>query len=83
MAFMWIRSWAQDDEEDDFYGALRPNNDFDSLDGFVDYAPLHITFTDILLVILLLLSCYVFGKIWKGCSYLLIIAAAIFYYLTR
>jgi hypothetical protein len=33
-------------------------------------------------VLMLILACYVFGKIWKGCSYLLIIIAALFYYLT-
>jgi hypothetical protein len=31
----------------------------------------------------LLIACYVFGKIWKGCSYLLLAFAALMYYMLR
>ena len=44
---------------------------------------LHITFDDVIMVVLLLVACYVFGKIWKGCSYLLLILAALLFYMTR
>ncbi|MBQ9667555.1 MAG: hypothetical protein IJV45_02240 [Prevotella sp.] len=47
----------------------------------MDYQPLHFGMTEIMVVVLLLLACYVFGKIWKGCSYLILLIAAAFYFL--
>lgn len=32
-------------------------------------------------LVVLVIACYVFGKIWKGCSYLLILYAAIMYFI--
>lgn len=59
-------------KEDDLLG--------DTMD--IDPMPIHIDFSDILMVVCLLIACYIFGKIWKGCSYLLLILAALLYYLT-
>lgn len=59
-------------KEDDLLG--------DTMD--IDPMPIHIGFSDILMVVCLLIACYIFGKIWKGCSYLLLILAALLYYLT-
>jgi len=47
------------------------------------YQTLNISFTDILQVLLIIIACDVFGKIWKGCSYLIIILAAVFYFMNR
>ena len=49
----------------------------------LDYPRFHLGLDDILMIVVLLVACYVFGKIWKGCSYLLLIVAALFYYLNR
>ncbi len=35
----------------------------------------------IIWLVVLVIACYVFGKIWKGCSYLLILYAAIMYFI--
>ena len=48
-----------------------------------DQGSFHFDFMDIVLFVLLLGACYAFGKIWKGCSYLLLVLAAIFFYLSH
>jgi len=53
------------------------------MEEFIDYSPMHISFSDIIIVVGLLALCYIFGKIWKGCSYLIIILAIIFYLMTH
>jgi len=76
-----LRLWAQDEED---FGPLRDRGDVDGMEmmeGMADYHPFHIRFTDILLIVLLLVACYVFGKIWKGCTYLLIAFAVLLYFL--
>ncbi len=55
----------------------------DGMLGMYEQNSFHFDFFDILLFILLLVACYVFGKIWKGCSYLLLVIAAIYFYLSR
>ena len=83
---MWLKSWAQDIDDDDadgLIGGVRSVGDLDPMDGLMDYQPFRIRFTDILIIVLLLLACYVFGKIWKGCSYLLIFVAVVFYFLLK
>ena len=77
-----LRSWAQPDDDDDF-GGSRGGDALDDLDGYMDFQPIRFGIDDVVLVVLLLVACYVFGKIWKGCSYLILILAALFYYLTR
>ena len=49
----------------------------------MDYQPVHFRMSDIIIVVLLLIACYLFGKIWKGCSYLLLAFAALMYYMLR
>ena len=53
------------------------------MDGYMDYQPIRFDLDDVVMVVLLLVACYVFGKIWKGCSYLLLILAALLFYMTR
>lgn len=77
-----LRSWAQPDDDDDI-GGSRGGDALDDLDGYMDFQPIRFGIDDVVMVVLLLVACYVFGKIWKGCSYLLLIIAALFYYLTR
>ena len=72
---------AQELDDDDMGGGRRGADDFDGLEGMMDYQPLHFGMTEIMVVVLLLLACYVFGKIWKGCSYLILLIAAAFYFL--
>lgn len=52
-------------------------------EDYMDYQSIQIRFSDILMVILVVFSCYVFGKIWKGCSYLIILVAVLFYFFMR
>jgi hypothetical protein len=79
-----FRVWAQDDDEP-FNNRVkgRDISDVFEMDGMTDYQPFHISITEIILVVLLIVACYVFGKIWKGCSYLLLVVAALLFYLTR
>lgn len=79
-----IQLWAQDD--DDYVGgrAARGGDPSEFLnEGMMDYQPIRFRMSDIIIVVLLLVACYVFGKIWKGCSYLLLAFAALMYYMLR
>ena len=82
---MWkVRLLAQD-YDDDFLPNRRNGSDdlMDGMNDVMDYQAVRITFTDILLIALLIASCYVFGKIWRGCTYLILAFAALLYYMTR
>lgn len=82
--FGWLRAIAQPDDDDDLGGMLpRRGGGLDDMEDLIEYRPFHISFSDVLMVVLLLVACYVFGKIWKGCAYLLLIFAALFYYVTH
>ena len=89
MLVLRLRAVAQSADDDDAMDVMPGKGgggrDTDSLDMLEDmeYMPIRITFDDVLTVVLLLVACYVFGKIWKGCSYLILILAGIFYYITR
>lgn len=86
LVFMFMNKillWAQDDDQ--YLGSgsrSRDMGDFSS-EGMMEYQPVHFRMSDIIMVILLLIACYVFGKIWKGCSYLLLAFAALMYYMLR
>lgn len=78
----YLSIWAQDD--DDLSELVRKGtDDLTNMEEMVDYHPFHIRFSDILMVILLVAACYVFGKIWKGCIYLIIAVAVLFYFMTH
>jgi hypothetical protein len=82
---MWIRAFAQADDDDmDMENSgrgARGTLGSEELDGMLDYYPIRFTTRDLMTVLFLIITCYVFGKIWKGCSYLILILAAIFYYM--
>ena len=83
-AIMWLQSWAQDNvENDDMTGRRQIDSSEESIDDLLEYHQINITLTDVVNILLVILACYVFGKIWRGCSYLIIVLAAIFYYLAR
>ena len=68
--------------DDDMNTAVqRGADDLTGMDEMVDYQSFHISFTDILMVIVIIAACYVFGKIWKGCTYMIIAVSALFYFL--
>lgn len=78
-----MATWAQDYDDDDLDGGSgrRGVDELDGMDGMMGYRPIRFDTEDIIIVVALLLACYVFGKIWKGCSYLIIVIAAAFYFL--
>ncbi len=76
-----ISAWGQDVDEGDVRRRRDDMTDMDGMDMMMDYTPVHISFSDIVVVLFLILACYVFGKIWKGCSYLIILIAVAFYFL--
>lgn len=81
-----LRFYAQGDFDDDDtpVGRKRTMDEgLNPMDMDIDYPRFHLGLDDILVIVVLLVACYVFGKIWKGCSYLLLILAALFYYLNR
>lgn len=80
-----IRAWAQGDDDD---LDIRPKRGADitevfNMDEGADYSAFNLRLSDILLIALLIVACYVFGKIWKGCIYLLLAFAALMYFLSR
>lgn len=90
MLVLHLKAFAQ--TEDDDADALGPSpgkggktsgGESDIMDGYMDYQPIRFDLDDVVMVVLLLVACYVFGKIWKGCSYLLLILAALLFYMTR
>ena len=84
-----LRLRAQGEFDDDDMPGLGGDDrrtlgdDMDMMDMDMDYPRFRLGFDDIFLIVVLLIACYVFGKIWRGCSYLILIAAAVFYYLNR
>ena len=73
---MSLVAFAQDDIDDDL-----PISSIEDTDDFM--LPIHqFSFSDIIMVILLFAVCYVLNKVWKGCSILLLIAAALIWYLS-
>jgi hypothetical protein len=84
LALMRLQSWAQDDFDDDFGGRSRGDIvPMDGMEGLEGYNRFHIRISDILLVVFLIAACYVFGKIWKGCTYMIIILAAFMFFFMR
>ncbi len=82
-AICWVKSFAQEEDDDDDFSIMRRQDpdDIMSLEDYMDYPPIHIRFSDIMMLILVAFLCYVFGKIWKGCSYLIILIAVLFYFM--
>lgn len=84
MAFFWLRSFGQDDDDDDMDFMSRGRGfDMDDMEEMIQYPSFHVRTSDIIKVIFLIIACYVFGKIWKGCTYLIIILAVVFYFMTH
>lgn len=84
---MWLQTFAQNDDDDDDFGfsgggQLDPD-DMNNMEDLIDQNGFRLTFSDILTIILVLVACYIFGKIWKGCTYLILVLAAIFYFMLR
>ena len=83
-AFTWLRSFAQDDDDDDdFFGSHRMDPDDFPMDEMMNYRPFHIRFSDIVTWVLIILACYVFGKIWKGCTYMIILLVIFYYFVIK
>lgn len=82
-AVNWLRSFAQDDDDDELFDFRRTNADEFPMDNLMDYRPFHIRFSDIVTCIIIVAACYVFGKIWKGCTYMIIALVFIYYFVIR
>ena len=83
MMLMKLQSSAQDDDDDIIAVGRDRYSDMDDISDLIINHHYHITFSDIMIVILVIAACYVFGKIWKGCSYLIIVLAVVFYIMSR
>ena len=80
---MHLPAWAQlYDGDETLVDRVKTDtiDDFE-LEEMVDYHAIHITLSDIIIVLLVVVSSYVFGKIWRGCTYLIIVLGVIFYML--
>jgi len=77
-----LQLWAQEKFDDDSRSLSRRGEEEDLLNmqDMVDYQPVHISFSTILMVVLLIASCYFFSKIWKGCVFLILFFAALMYF---
>ena len=84
-AASWLRAFAQEEDDDDDLGIMRRQDpdDMMSFEDYMDYQPFHIRFSDVMTILFILILCYVFGKIWKGCSYLILLLAVLFYFFIR
>lgn len=80
---LWLRSYAQDPDEHDIMPKRSLGDAAEDMEELMEYQPFRIRFTDILTVVCLIIACYVFGKIWKGCTYLILVIAAVFYFMTH
>jgi hypothetical protein len=63
-----LQMWAQDDDYMASRGRMSPEELSEGMEGMMEYSPVHIRFSDIIMVVFILVCCYVFGKIWKGCT---------------
>lgn len=76
-----LQAWAQDNRDDESPLGGRGMKTDHLEDIFQDaeqYPQIHIRFSDILWTIIIIASCYVFGKIWKGCTYMIIFLVALY-----
>ena len=78
----YLSAFAQDnDDMPDDHSKTTGIDELSGFDDVVTYQPLHISFTDVMTVVAIVAACYVFGKIWKGCVYLIIVLAILFYFM--
>ena len=83
LLWMKLQAWGQSDlDDDDLMGggtrSLKGDN-FEELFDEMEHVPrMHIRFSDIMWTVIIIASCYVFGKIWKGCTYLIIFLVAMY-----
>ncbi len=81
---LWIirlQLWAQNEGENGSSFSHRDDTgEMIYTEEMLDYQPFHIRFSDIMMVVLLIVCCYVFGKIWTGCTYLILVFAAFMYF---
>ena len=77
----WLQTFAQDEDEDELFFSRRDiaeMEEFQMMDDMMGYSPFHIKFHDIIILVLIFLAIYVYRRIWKGCSYM-IVALVLFY----
>lgn len=81
----WAGVSASKEEDDELYEPRRRAIDelVNPMEEIEDFQSLDVSISLIIWVIVLIIACYVFGKIWKGCTYLLILFAAVIYFLTH
>jgi hypothetical protein len=81
-----IQSYAQDFDGDSGDKFIKKGDELElmeGMEGMEGYQPFHLSFVQILLILLLIACCYIFGKIWRGCTYLIILLAVFFYFMSR
>lgn len=82
LLLMQLQAWAQDDyhNDDSSIGGRRMKGEgLEDIFQDMDQVPqFHIRFSDILWTIIIIASCYVFGRIWKGCTYMIIVMVALY-----
>lgn len=87
LLLMQLQAWAQDDYDDEgspLEGRGVKNDNLEELFQDMEQVPqIHIRFSDILWTIIIIALCYVYGKIWKGCTYLIIAMVALYIYFFR
>lgn len=83
----WLQALAQSGRgyyDDDSDRGRRGMDEVEEMDEMMDGVEgFNLTFSDILMIVLLVVACYIFGKIWKGCSYLLVLVAVILYFMNH
>lgn len=82
-----LQSWAQKyyKEEIDDDDVRTKNIDEEELEPFPNYFDdfiSHISCNDIIFIFTTICAILVFRKIWKGCSYLIVMVALLFYFLS-
>lgn len=76
-----IGTWAQIDARGE--NRRGDTQNFSGIDETADNLFFHITAFDVVMFIVILAACYVYGKIWKGCTYMILILGIVFYLLLK
>ena len=76
-----IGALAQADSKD--FHRRGETDDYSVMNETTDNLFFHFTTFDVVMFIVILVACYVYGKIWKGCTYLILVLAALFYFLLK
>ena len=79
----WAQRYKEEIDDDDVRIKKIDEEELEPFPNYFDDFISHISFYDCILVFTTICAILVFRKIWKGCSYLIVMVALLFYYLSN